>query len=196
MDVHRTGMGAPRETKRTQARTRSAYRRYRAFPAPIRSPRMAEVISSDVFTDLGSGIGNVAVQVYANTPMRRVRGIEFVKERHNDAVRHAEEFKRTHQVDKDKEILLVNGDVCKEDWSDSTIVFSSSTCFDDRAMECLRRNCEENPKLRYLVSSRELPPTTLRPLGVFENLDTSWSMKSDVTYWVYSNVPGVKLRDA
>ncbi|CAE7660522.1 dot-1.1 [Symbiodinium microadriaticum] len=166
-------------------------------PKSVRSVlKRLEFEPSDVFTDLGSGIGNVALQVYANTPMQRVRGIEFVKERHNDAMRHAEEFRRTHQVSKDKEILLVNGDVCKEDWSDSTIVFSSSMCFDDRAMECLRRLCEENSKLKYLVTSRELPPTTLRSLGVLESLETSWSTRSDVTYWVYTNLPDVKLRNA
>mmetsp|Transcript_39679 Transcript_39679/g.91706 ORF Transcript_39679/g.91706 Transcript_39679/m.91706 type:complete len:293 (+) Transcript_39679:54-932(+) len=158
--------------------------------------RKLQYDASDVFTDLGSGIGNVALQVFANTPMRRVRGIEFVKERHRDAERHVEDFKKTYQVSKDKEILLVNGDVCKENWADSTIVFASSTCFDDRAMECLRQQCEANPKLKYLVSSRELPPTKLRSLGVLENLETSWSTESDVPYWVYTNIPGMKLLSA
>eukprot|EP00931_Biecheleriopsis_adriatica_P116620 TRINITY_DN92242_c0_g1_i1.p1 TRINITY_DN92242_c0_g1~~TRINITY_DN92242_c0_g1_i1.p1 ORF type:complete len:286 (-),score=55.31 TRINITY_DN92242_c0_g1_i1:37-894(-) len=152
--------------------------------------------STDVFSDIGSGIGNVALQVYANTAMRRVRGIEYLQQRHLDAVKHVQDFKRKYGVDEAREILLVNGDVCKEDFSDSTIVFSSSTCFDDRGMECLTTRSESNPHLKYLITSRELAPSTkLRPLGVINNLETSWSTKKDVSYWVYSNKPGVKLLD-
>eukprot|EP00440_Ansanella_granifera_P049853 gb/GFBE01054030.1/.p1 GENE.gb/GFBE01054030.1/~~gb/GFBE01054030.1/.p1 ORF type:complete len:271 (+),score=57.20 gb/GFBE01054030.1/:1-813(+) len=153
--------------------------------------------SSDVFTDLGSGIGNVALQVYANYPVKRVRGIELAKQRHADAVEHVRDFKTKYKVDKAKELLLVNGDVCKEDFSDSTVVFSSSTCFDAKAMDCLTLRCEANPNLKYLITSQELAPSTkLRPLGVIENLDTSWTTKSDISYWIYSNRLGVDLRTA
>lgn len=146
--------------------------------------------SSDVFTDVGSGVGNVVLQIYANTPIRRVRGIEYIKARHDDAVRHVGEFKKLYKIES-KELLLVNGDACKEDYSDSTIVFASSTTFPPELMDCFRKTNEANPRLRYLITQKPLGPTKLRYLGDLTTVDTSWS--DGEPYRIYTNVPDVEL---
>lgn len=163
----------------------------------IRPPAIRSILAhlnideADVLTDVGSGCGNVVLQVFANTPIRKVRGIEFVKARHVDAVRHFEDFKKQYQVDPSKEMLLVNGDACIEDFSDSTIVFASSTCFPEALMACLKERCESNRKLKYLISQKPLGPSKLKYLGDLVDMKTSWSPGEP--YRIYTNVPGTKL---
>lgn len=151
-----------------------------------------QIDKNDVFTDVGSGVGNVVLQVFANTPVRLARGIEFVKARHANAVQYAESFKNKFRVDPAREISMVNGDACKEDYSDSTIVFANSKCFNERLLECLKASCESNPNLKYLITFGRLPNTKLRFLGDVSGLETSWASEGE-QYSIYTNRPGVQL---
>merc|ERR1719464_448455 len=95
--------------------------------------------SSDVFTDAGSGIGNIVVQALANSPVRIARGIEFVAERHQRALTRAGEFMKKYgkSIDPSRKLELIKGDICEDDFSDSTVVFAASQCFTSKVMECL-----------------------------------------------------------
>ena len=47
----------------------------------------------DVFYDLGSGVGNVCAQVFLNSNVGRVKGVEFVPSRHTIAVQIERELR-------------------------------------------------------------------------------------------------------
>lgn len=86
-----------------------------------------DIKPSDVFTDIGSGIGNVVLQICCSTPVKKARGIEYVKSRHLRAVRNLQSFQTKYSTEPGRELSLVNGDAFQLDFSDSTIVFASST---------------------------------------------------------------------
>eukprot|EP00404_Azadinium_spinosum_P005047 CAMPEP_0180462160 /NCGR_PEP_ID=MMETSP1036_2-20121128/24258_1 /TAXON_ID=632150 /ORGANISM="Azadinium spinosum, Strain 3D9" /LENGTH=327 /DNA_ID=CAMNT_0022468917 /DNA_START=51 /DNA_END=1030 /DNA_ORIENTATION=+ len=149
-----------------------------------------QIDGSDVLTDVGSGIGSVVLQTLVNTPVKKVRGIEFVKTRHALALQRVEDYKRKYGIDPKKELLLVNGDASKEDYSDSTIVFASSPCFSNPLQESVRVACEANPNLKYLITQLPLANTKLRYLGEVTDVMTDWGF---ARYRVYTNKPGVEL---
>jgi len=156
-----------------------------------------DIDSSDVFTDLGSGVGNVVLQFYCQTPVKRARGIELLHGRHLEAVKHIEDFKSKYGTASDREMLLVNGDLRKVDYSDSTIVFTSSTLFGWGLLDDLRDKCESIPRLKYLITQEPLGNTQLRLLGGINEVSTSWtSGSSGSVYRVYTNRPDIELRTA
>lgn len=143
-----------------------------------------QIDGTDVFTDVGSGIGNVVLQVYANYPFRKVRGIEYISGRHLEAVQNLEKYKQRVGGTLSREVELIDGDICKEDFSDSTIVFASSQCMDDKVLDCVKTRCEANRNLKYVVTGRPFASTSLRLLEEIRGLNTSWSDNS--SYWIYS----------
>jgi len=156
-----------------------------------------DIDSSDVFTDLGSGVGNVVLQFYCQTPVKRARGIELLHGRHLEAVKHIEDFKSKYGTASDREMLLVNGDLRKVDYSDSTIVFTSSTLFGWGLLDDLRDKCESIPRLKYLITQEPVGKTQLRLLGGINEVSTSWtSGSSGSVYRVYTNRPDIELRTA
>mmetsp|Transcript_40231 Transcript_40231/g.87994 ORF Transcript_40231/g.87994 Transcript_40231/m.87994 type:complete len:326 (-) Transcript_40231:37-1014(-) len=156
---------------------------------------LLDIDSSDVFTDLGSGIGNVVLQVGANTPVRKARGIEFLRGRHAEALRHLADFKRNYTFDSQARIEFVNGDMTKDDYSDSTIVFADSVAFYPTLMKDLQRRCESNARLKYLITYRPLEATSMKFLGAIPDVKMDF-LRYGVKFNVYSNIPGAKLREA
>jgi len=152
-----------------------------------------ETDSSDVFTDLGSGIGNVVLQVFANSPVKTARGIEYLEERHQVALGLKEKFVRQHGRDMSRQLQFVKGDLCIEDFSDSTIVLATSQCFTDRVMNCVWDRAASFPHLRYLATMKPLPAGAKSSLKLLGEVDLATSWSSGETYYVYSNVPGTRL---
>ena len=137
------------------------------------------ITSDDIFTDLGSGIGNVVAQFAETSPIKKARGIEFLKSRHNAAINYI------NQLNSNKNIELINGDIYKEDYSDSTIVFMCSTCFSNELMEHIVKTLENNPNLKYLITQKIISsPTKLNYLGNI-TLKTSWN--PECVHKIYSN---------
>lgn len=163
-------------------------------PAGVRAVMgRLDIRGSDVFTDLGSGIGNIVLQWYSSSPVRKARGIEFVKSRHAKGLQAVRDFEAKFGRDSRRELLLVNGDMTAEDYSDSTIIFANSVAFYPNLVQSMQRNCEANPRLRYLVTFRPLENTTLRFLGEIRGVQADF-LKKGLAFKVYSNAPGVELR--
>eukprot|EP00441_Pelagodinium_beii_P015964 CAMPEP_0197672580 /NCGR_PEP_ID=MMETSP1338-20131121/79262_1 /TAXON_ID=43686 ORGANISM="Pelagodinium beii, Strain RCC1491" /NCGR_SAMPLE_ID=MMETSP1338 /ASSEMBLY_ACC=CAM_ASM_000754 /LENGTH=198 /DNA_ID=CAMNT_0043252707 /DNA_START=487 /DNA_END=1083 /DNA_ORIENTATION=+ len=152
-----------------------------------------QIDSNDVFTDLGSGIGNVIAQMHCNTRLKTVRGIEFVTSRHLAAQANLETLKRRGLLDPNRKILLVNGDVQEEDFSDSTVVLASCASWTDAILSSVQKLCEANQKLKYLITTQKLKNTSLRLLGEVWDMETSWSGCLS-PYQIYSNIQSVRLQ--
>jgi H3 lysine-79-specific histone-lysine N-methyltransferase len=88
------------------------------------------ITSEDVFYDLGSGIGNVVMQVSMETGCRAI-GIEKVMSRHTAALRLLEQCGKFEPMLAER-VNLYHQDLTQltADLSDATIVFTSNWCFD------------------------------------------------------------------
>lgn len=116
----------------------------------------------DCFVDLGSGVGNVVLQVLCDTPVASAVGIEVLPSRH----RHAEEaFANALRLfpaefeGKAAHFALTDIVACAPTLRDrrASVLFTHSWMFDDALMEQLAALCAELPQLRCVVTSRPLP---------------------------------------
>eukprot|EP00933_Yihiella_yeosuensis_P075644 TRINITY_DN85090_c0_g1_i1.p1 TRINITY_DN85090_c0_g1~~TRINITY_DN85090_c0_g1_i1.p1 ORF type:complete len:279 (+),score=33.57 TRINITY_DN85090_c0_g1_i1:36-872(+) len=165
---------------------------------------------SDVFADLGSGLGRCVVQTFLETDVRRMLGIELDVERHRAAV-HAVEtgFSRllsrvkirsktgVHWKDlRGRSLELWSGDCLKmwHVWRKSTVIFCSSLCFPRLVMERLADQIDECHSLRYFISLQMLPRYSTFTLARVERWPMSWQRLGDgCPVYVYERLQSYPL---
>jgi len=127
--------------------------------------------SNDVFCDLGSGVGNVCVQVLCDSCCRSVVGVEVIPSRWRHSVTAFEKAQELFpsKFPPEKKAVFVKEDIAdcapslrKEQVS---VLFTHSWMFDDELMAKLSRIVTEVPTLRCVISSRPLDPSILRCNG-------------------------------
>jgi len=79
----------------------------------------SNLTKSDVFYDLGSGEGKLAIKIACKTNVKKVVGIELHKERFNTSIKHL----KTSNTDK---VSFINKNFLDVDLSDATIVYFSN----------------------------------------------------------------------
>jgi hypothetical protein len=138
---------------------------------------------SDVFYDLGSGIGRVLIQVAMEVPLKKCVGIEVA----NSRFLHAQTILDRVQKQKllrAKQVELRNENFLESDLSDATVLYTCSTCFSGRLMNRLARKIAELNRDLILITFQKLSRRRkrLELVGTL-NLDTSW--RKDATVFVY-----------
>lgn len=135
--------------------------------------------STDVFFDLGSGIGKVCVQVALTTPAKAV-GVELSSTRYAMA-------QQARQALIEKNILIIpsklefkNENILDADLSQGTIFFLCSTCFSDDLMSALTKKIANNGKKVQVATLRQLPDTGDFTLQKTFHLQMTWSDSSPV----------------
>ena len=140
---------------------------------------------NDIFTDLGSGIGNIVMNFAANTDVKLSRGIEFLKSRHYAGLNYLKKFEEEMGGKVNTKIELINGDIYDYDYSDSTIVFACSTCFPNELMDNIVKKCEQNKNLKYFITQKILEDNiNLDHIGNVV-LKASWNSKC--VFKIYKN---------
>lgn len=116
----------------------------------------------DVFCDIGSGIGNICMQVLGESPCRTAVGVEVIPSRHKKATaafdvaqkKFPEKFatKSAHFYMKD--LTKSAKDLNEEK---VTVLFSHSWMFDDELMNAFCETVLQVDSLRHVVTSRPFP---------------------------------------
>jgi len=110
--------------------------------------------TSDVFVDVGSGIGNVVVQVALETAVSVCIGVEVrvsIARLGSELIRaNANKYPRTNKV------VICPQDICKVDitarlWQQATILFCHNTLFEGSTMVALEALCCKLPALRIVI---------------------------------------------
>ncbi len=133
-----------------------------------------EINNQDIFYDLGSGIGKVALQFLLKTPVKKAYGIEASDGRHQQA----EKVYRTVRQEfpelfsGDRELKSSRGNFLEMDISDATIVYTCSTCFSDELLNSLSQVFDRCPNLKYILSMKEL--SSKIPLDRIIEVDCTW----------------------
>jgi hypothetical protein len=118
--------------------------------------------ADDVFVDVGSGIGNVLLQVLAVSPCSHVVGVELLPSR--QAAAHAAEAKARELFPKvftpTKKCSWIDGDVVAKFDAlkaiEPTVIFTHSWMFDADLLAKLGAQWATLPKLRAVVTSRPM----------------------------------------
>lgn len=141
------------------------------------------VTNQDVFYDLGSGIGKVPLHFFLKTPVKKAFGIEASKKRNDHAI------KIYHQVQTEFPELFKDARTlgCAEknfldvNMEDATIVYTCSTCFSEELLGDIAAMLDRCPKLRCVVSLKELPMQNL-PFDKIIEIDCTWDKTKCYAY--------------
>lgn len=152
----------------------------------------ADLEARIVFCDIGSGVGNVCLQVLSETKCPKSVGVEIIPSR----IRAAEEaLKRAKLLYSDifskKEAVWVQGDLAKcaarLKEEGVTVLFTHSWMFDDDLMTKLTNVIAQVPSIQCVVTSRKLDEkvlasTTLRQRTLM-HFNADWN--DEAPFYVY-----------
>ena len=108
----------------------------------------------NVFYDLGSGLGQVCMQVFQEAKVRKSVGIELNEQRHNLA--KLNEKRSTGARGLFRELLFRNENFAETDFSDATVIFCASITFSYETLFLLAEKAARCLRLRYFVSMKRL----------------------------------------
>ena len=114
-----------------------------------------------IFCDIGSGVGNVCMQVLAETGCKKTIGIEVIPSRHRRA---QEAFRRAMGLFPDvffgKQAVFECVDLVDSasilNREGATVLFTHSWMFDDEVMDKLSKVIAETPSVQCVITSRPL----------------------------------------
>lgn len=144
------------------------------------------ITNKDIFYDLGSGLGKVIMQFYINTPIEQAIGVEFYKERHNQAekalLKLYKEF--PNELDNDRIITYQHQNIKDVDLSDATIIFMCSTCYSNDLLDVIFNKIKDNKNIKYIISLKtydkfkEICPKTKKI-----NIPCTWNSNNSCTIY-------------
>ena len=123
---------------------------------------------NDVFIDIGSGVGNINLQVFSETPVRKSIGIELLPSRTGYA-----ELAKTITalfygdlfLDGKRELEFITADFVEKEnkkvveaFGEATVIFSHSWMFPKELMEKFgERVLNDGPNVDLIITSRAIP---------------------------------------
>jgi hypothetical protein len=149
-----------------------------------------------VFCDLGSGVGNVCLQILGETTCDSVVGVEIIPSRHEAAQKAFENAKKYFPAvfGPEKHAAFIKKDIveCASDLNNLgvTVIFTHSWMFDDDLMQKVTTLVNSVPTLNTIVTSRPLDEKLLRqdrfPLSQrrLVHFSADWNERSP--FYVYS----------
>lgn len=131
--------------------------------------------NTDVFYDLGSGVGKVVLQLFLNTNIKKAYGVEACEIRHNSAENIFSLVQRHHPklFENHRELKSFYGNFLFHSIKDATIVFCDSLCFNTETLAVLGKILNNCNHLKYVISSKQIP-LNLQLQKTLE-LDCSWN---------------------
>ena len=142
-----------------------------------------KINNNDIFLDAGCGKGNVVRYFSQNTPIKKSIGIEYLKERYDEAI------KNTKNINSKKEIKIINGNMYDKEnenlFLEATIIFTCSTCFKDELLNHITDLCSKNKKLKYFITQKKLFNNNLKFL---KTIVTSCSWNDKCEHHIYTKL--------
>lgn len=137
----------------------------------------------DVFYDLGSGVGKVAVQVYLESPVKKSVGVELSKTRHDCGAPVVRKLKQEGLLQRGRQLSLICADILARDYKDATHIYTASLCFSDEFMEKLTAHLAQSKKGLIVASLRALPEEHGFELIKVKQMPMTWSDDTPVYFY-------------
>ncbi|HVV69073.1 MAG TPA: hypothetical protein VHE99_08610 [Gammaproteobacteria bacterium] len=131
--------------------------------------------SDDILLDLGSGLGKFALQVFLQTDIKKVIGIEASSVVNSQAQVVKEQVAADFPEfwENARELDFICDDFIKASWQDATIVYTCSTCFTQELLIAIGNKINHQPKVRQVFSLRPLSSLKMRLKSIFV-VECSW----------------------
>jgi hypothetical protein len=140
---------------------------------------------TDVFYDLGSGIGKVVLQVGMTSKVKKVIGVELSKTRYGESIVALNAAAREKRVSK-RRCQIVNANILDVDLSKATVIYTCSTAFPGTFMKKLAAKLAAVKKPLRIVTTQDMPENCGLKLADKLKLDMSWARGTSV--FVFENV--------
>lgn len=159
-----SGFDAPLDDRRAVERLAGegaqAYGELREGEA-LRLLRWARLTPDDALFDLGAGVGKLVLLAACATPVGRAVGVELSAHHHAVATGVLTDLLRglpagDAQGLRDR-VSFVRDDLRRVDLTGATVVYACSNCFPDEVRAALAARAHAAPRLRALLTTRELP---------------------------------------
>lgn len=144
---------------------------------------MPDISDQDVFYDLGSGIGKVPLHFFLKTPVKKACGVEASKLRNDHAVTiyHQVKSEFPELFEGARELNCIQKNFMEAGIEDATIVYTCSTCFSEELLAEIAGLLDRCPKLRYVISLKELPLKIL-PFDKIIEIECTWDKTKCYAY--------------
>ena len=146
------------------------------YPSVKKLLNKLQIESNDIFLDLGSGLGKLALQVWMQTILKSVIGIEAREElsRQTNEVVHQIYQGFPFFWENDRHFKIITGDFLNTDWEKATIVYTCSTCFRPELLTAIGDRLNSETSVMQVLSLRALPTFTRLPLKEVFSVECSW----------------------
>lgn len=153
------------------------------YPSVKKVLKKLEPPSNSIFLDLGSGLGKFVLQVFMQTSLSKVIGIEFRSELSELSNKAVQFVHRDFPFfwEKNRELKMIAGDFLKEDWEGANIVYACSTCFRPELLVAIGDRINQVLSVQQVLTLRPLP--TLERLTLKEVFTVECSWDSALCYW-------------
>ncbi|KEG11625.1 Tcc1i14-2.2 [Trypanosoma grayi] len=145
-----------------------------------------------VFCDIGSGVGNVCLQVLAETHCKKVVGVEVIPSRQRNATIAFERAKKYYPEYFDaKNAIFLQGDLVNYSSrlieEKVNVIFTHSWMFDDELMRRLTEVVASVPTVFCVVTSRKLNDKLLadHPLKLVSRVHLRTDWNDEAPFYVY-----------
>ena len=142
-----------------------------------------EINESDVFYDMGSGIGNVCFKVSLSTGAKSV-GYEIDKGRHNTALNINLDFEEMDGMKGKVELNNENFSVLENVENDATIVFADSIMMPNETLKLIENIALQSPNIKYLISMKKMPESSNLEKIYHDECSASWNKSEFNVYKV------------
>lgn len=131
---------------------------------------------TDVFLDLGSGLGKCALQAFMQTPVKKVIGIEASQALFEQSKIAAEKLQTDFPFfwNDHRELDLRFDNFLHSDWQDTSLVYTCSTCFTQNLLAEIGRKINDHTSVQQVMSLRPLPTLTRLKLQSVISVECSW----------------------
>lgn len=142
----------------------------------------------DTMLDLGSGLGKFALQVFMQSNVGKMIGIEAITEMHHKANAAMTTVKAEHDYfwQPDRELIFLNENFLTANWHDANIVYTCSTCFTQELLDAIGTKVNEVGYVKQVLSLRPIP-TLKMPLHDIFGVECSWDSTQCYHYSMFSN---------
>jgi len=137
---------------------------------------------TDIFYDLGSGLGKVILQAYFNYPFKKTVGIELSPTRYQHAINKIKILNEKNYLDSQRTLEFINANIVDTDLSDATIVFMCSTCYSNDLMEKISIKLSSSKKGLKVITLKDLPASQKDKFELIKQykLPMTWTKASSV----------------
>lgn len=143
-----------------------------------------DIDENDVFCDLGSGIGKVALQFLLRTPVKKAFGIEYSQARNQMAEKVYAQVKQEFPdlFANGRTLSCQTGNFLEIDIKDTTIIYTCSTCFSEELLSDMGKMIDTLPKIKYVVSMKQIPSKL--PFDRILEIECTWDKTKCYVYGV------------